>query len=754
MPGVLSAILGFTGEPLLVQYLVIAGGGGGGSSGTNYGGGGGAGGYRSSVLGEVTGGGGSPEQRFNAVLGTQYAVAVGGGGPAGTNGVNSSIFGIVSTGGGAGRGSAYGAQGFTGGSGGGGTYVNGLGGLRTTTPIQGYPGGVGSSAGNPPPQTNAGSGGGGGAGGPGYDLQVPGFNRNSEGSGGLGLQSSITGTPTFYAAGGVGSSYYSTSRTNDIGGGATGGVVGGFVSNVGTINTGSGGGGGVNGAGGVGGSGIIILRYPKTYTIAIGSGLVGTTSLVGTNKVTRLTSGTGNVSFAFARSLSVQYLVVAGGGGAGEDDAGGGGAGGVRSTVDQTGGGGSLEQPILVDPDVNYTVTIGAGGAGATVNTAKGVNGTNSTFFSITSIGGGGGGGRGTVQSTDAAGIGGSGGGGAGRGTFLTGGTGTAGQGFGGATSTIVGYGGGGGGAGGAGGIGAIGQSGVGITTSITGAPVSLGGGGGGGGGPAGAVYTNSFGGGAGRQTGSTHTAGTANTGGGGGATGDPVDGKAGGSGVVILRYPSDFSINFGAGLNASTATSGFDKVTTITAGTGNITFVEGSASIQSALNLSPHTGLIGQFFNGDWRGTIATGNIGTLPLSSPTNYSSISYGTRGDFYGLLAIGYFRPPTTGTYTFFTSSDDGSGVWVGDLASATSGRTAANATLNNNLGGGQGDTKRSGSVALTGGVWYPIRIVHEEGGGGDNLTFSWSGPGIGETTDLSTHFKRPVNLEGTTINTYF
>jgi hypothetical protein len=164
--------------------------------------------------------------------------------------------------------------------------------------------------------------------------------------------------------------------------------------------------------------------------------------------------------------------------------------------------------------------------------------------------------------------------------------------------------------------------------------------------------------------------------------------------------------------------------------------------------------GLIGQFFDGDWRATISTGNIGTLPLSSSTTYTSISYGTRGDNYGLLAIGYFKPPTTGSYTFFTSSDDGSGVWIGDIASAASGRTTANAVLNNGMGAGQADTKRSGSTTLTAGIWYPIRIVHEEGSGGDNLTFSWSGPGIAETTALGTYFRCPVNLQGERIYTYF
>jgi hypothetical protein len=175
---------------------------------------------------------------------------------------------------------------------------------------------------------------------------------------------------------------------------------------------------------------------------------------------------------------------------------------------------------------------------------------------------------------------------------------------------------------------------------------------------------------------------------------------------------------------------------------------------IDVALDRYAVPGLVGQFFDGTWTPTLSTGNIGTLPLSSPTTYTSISYGTRGDLYGFIAIGYFKPPTTGTYTFFTSSDDGSGVWIGGIASSALGRTKANAVLDNNMGGGQADTKRSGSTTLTEGVWYPIRIVQAEGTGGDNLTFSWSGPGIAETTSLSTYFRCPVDLFGNRIYTYF
>jgi hypothetical protein len=50
--------------------------------------------------------------------------------------------------------------------------------------------------------------------------------------------------------------------------------------------------------------------------------------------------------------------------------------------------------------------------------------------------------------------------------------------------------------------------------------------------------------------------------------------GGSGGSGVVILKYPENFTITIGAGLTGTTAApSGGFKVTTITAGTGNVSW-------------------------------------------------------------------------------------------------------------------------------------------------------------------------------------
>ena len=196
------------------------------------------------------------------------------------------------------------------------------------------------------------------------------------------------------------------------------------------------------------------------------------------------------------------------------------------------------------------------------------------------------------------------------------------------------------------------------------------------------------------------------------------------------------------------------------------------SISITQRISIPPTVaGLAGKFFNGDWRSIISTGNIGTLPLTTSNDssnvtgtgglpsadyrsgvnlWSSIDFNTLGDNYGFIAIGYFTPPTTGTYTIFTASDDGSGVWIGDLALPGQTRTKANATLDNNMGSGQGVTERSATTSLTGGVRYPIRIVYEEESGDDSFRFSWSGPGITKTTDLSTYFSTPSSIDNNNL----
>ena len=103
-----------------------------------------------------------------------------------------------------------------------------------------------------------------------------------------------------------------------------------------------------------------------------------------------------------------------------------------------------------------------------------------------------------------------------------------------------------------------------------------------------------------------------------------------------------------------------------------------------------------------------------------------------GEQFSCQWLGYFKPTTTETYTFFTSSDDASYVWVG--SNSISGFTTTNSTVNN--GGLHGTQESSGSIALTAGTYYPIRIQFGEYTGGDVMTFSYSTPTITKTTNVT------------------
>lgn len=270
----------------------------------------------------------------------------------------------------------------------------------------------------------------------------------------------------------------------------------------------------------------------------------------------------------------VDYLVIAGGGGGGNDSYGGGGAGGYITSVtgESSGGPSPAVERLNLFGGTPLTITVGAGGA-------LGTNGADSVFGSIVASGGGFGGSGSNGNS------GGSGGGAAPEFDF---GSGTTGQGTnggddGGAGANFpVTFRAGGGGGAGAGGT--ILDAGGGLASSITGTSITRAGGGGGsagsqwgtggnggaGGGGRGAYY-NSYG----------ATAGQVNTGsGGGGGYFNPSIGanflsQSGGSGIVVLRYPSSARVinKIGPGLTYTFSDDGIWKRYIFTAGSDTITF-------------------------------------------------------------------------------------------------------------------------------------------------------------------------------------
>lgn len=239
-----------TGTNNSIQYLIAGGGGGGG--GYNGGGGGGAGGLLTGTM---------------IVSANSYPISIGAGGPggiggqAGGNGSNSTFNSLTAFGGGGGAGTGGGPSSAagTGGSGGGGARNN----LPGSAVIgQGNNGGAGDQI------LFIVAAGGGGAGAVGGDGVWGGtYPTSTNGSGGIGIQSTISGSATYYCGGGGAGSVDSNTGypgIGGLGGGGDGATADLQNGNPGSPNSGGGGGGAartVGTSGGDGGAGIVIIRY-------------------------------------------------------------------------------------------------------------------------------------------------------------------------------------------------------------------------------------------------------------------------------------------------------------------------------------------------------------------------------------------------------------------------------------------------------------------------------------------------------------
>ena len=277
-------------------------------------------------------------------------------------------------------------------------------------------------------------------------------------------------------------------------------------------------------------------KYYSGHTSTAITSSGGSAAVDGTDTVTTFTS---NGTYTIDTAIDHHFLVVAGGGGGGGSQeghqGGGGGAGGYRTSYSTSGGGASAESQLALGA-TSYAITVGTGGGvgspGACGNGggSAGGRGTASSIAALKVTVGGGGGGGGQGSSGCSTGLAGGSGGGAAATDSGSGpaGAGTSGEGYAGGT------GGSGSGAsasgGGASGVGtragnnnAAAAVGPGLSNSISGSAVTYASGG---------------------STQNSGGAGDANTGQ-GGAGGYSSTGHAGGTGIVILRRPTnDISYN------------------------------------------------------------------------------------------------------------------------------------------------------------------------------------------------------------------
>ncbi|RIV43014.1 PA14 domain-containing protein [Flagellimonas pelagia] len=85
------------------------------------------------------------------------------------------------------------------------------------------------------------------------------------------------------------------------------------------------------------------------------------------------------------------------------------------------------------------------------------------------------------------------------------------------------------------------------------------------------------------------------------------------------------------------------------------------------------------------------------------------------DYFSIRYDGYIQIDAAGSYTFYTSSDDGSKLYID-----------GSEVVDND--GAHGTQERSGSISLTAGL-HSIRVLFFENGGGETLTVQYQGPSI-------------------------
>jgi predicted esterase len=135
--------------------------------------------------------------------------------------------------------------------------------------------------------------------------------------------------------------------------------------------------------------------------------------------------------------------------------------------------------------------------------------------------------------------------------------------------------------------------------------------------------------------------------------------------------------------------------------------------------------GLIYRYYEGTYS---VLPNFSTLtPIASDRSANvDISVRKRDTYYAMTWTGFLRIPVAGTYTFATTSDDGSKLYFNTAYSYT-----GTATVNND--GGHGATQVASTARTLAAGLYPIVITYFQAGGSQSMSVQWMSTAMGVTT---------------------
>ncbi len=144
--------------------------------------------------------------------------------------------------------------------------------------------------------------------------------------------------------------------------------------------------------------------------------------------------------------------------------------------------------------------------------------------------------------------------------------------------------------------------------------------------------------------------------------------------------------------------------------------------------------GLFADYYNGNWGGAqthVLSRNDGVINLNWGAGSPEPSINV--DNFSARWRGKIAVPSTGTYTFYVNSNDGSALWVnGELLFDA--LSAQNASAQ----------EHSASIALEGDRNYFVELRYNEFTGNASCQLSWSGPGIAKQIIPETHLLAILN----------
>jgi hypothetical protein len=128
--------------------------------------------------------------------------------------------------------------------------------------------------------------------------------------------------------------------------------------------------------------------------------------------------------------------------------------------------------------------------------------------------------------------------------------------------------------------------------------------------------------------------------------------------------------------------------------------------------------GLEYSYYHGIWNVMPAYSQLTPVATGNVLNFD-LSPRTQNDYFGFEYTGYIYVPSSGVYTFYTSSDDGSRLYIGN-------------TLVVDNDSAHALQERSGTIGLQEGK-HSVKVEFFERAGQEILTVSYEGPGIPKQT---------------------